>query len=370
MNIQQLKLFSDVVRFGSVNKAAQANYTSPSTLSRSIRELEKTTRIVLFRRGHDGMQLTHQGEEFYMMVQPILNDLQQLEMVYADENSIRDLLRLTMCVQQNSIAMECLIEFYNRYGAEAKYVDIVMAAYSSLVETIDTMMKKRFMLAIVQYNSVQESEIYDYFHHKHLQVLVRKSTQAHVSMNAGHPLAGRDSLTLEDLDGYTRICYMDETVPDLNYYTEADEYASAKRRILIKERGQLIDLLEYTDAYFLGTSPSKLINENPRIRTIPLFGLENEPVTVLLGQQNYTLPRNAQRFVDIFRQVTEEYLGHALRELLPPPDRGSSAAFCDGYDKNRYPCEARPRRGIYSCQKSPTDGYTGTNFPAPRHSSV
>ena len=36
MNIQQLKLFSDVVRFGSVNKAAQANYTSPSTLSRSI----------------------------------------------------------------------------------------------------------------------------------------------------------------------------------------------------------------------------------------------------------------------------------------------------------------------------------------------
>lgn len=295
----------DVVRFGSVNKAAQANYTSPSTLSRSIRELEKTTRIVLFRRGHDGMQLTHQGEEFYMMVQPILNDLQQLERVYADENSIRDLLRLTMCVQQNSIAMECLIEFYNRYGAEAKYVDIVMAAYSSLEETIDTMMKKRFMLAIVQYNSVQESEIYDYFHHKHLQVLVRKSTQAHVVMNAEHPLAGRDSLTLEDLDGYTRICYMDETVPDLNYYTEADEYASARRRILIKERGQLIDLLEYTDAYFLGTGPSKLINENPRIRTIPLFGLENEPVTVLLGQQNYTLSRNAQRFVDIFRQVTE-----------------------------------------------------------------
>ena len=222
MNIQQLKLFSDVVRFGSVNKAAQANYTSPSTLSRSIRELEKTTRIVLFRRGRDGMQLTHQGEEFYMMVQPILNDLQQLERVYADENSIRDLLRLTMCVQQNSIAMECLIEFYNRYGAEARYVDIVMAAYSSLEETIDTMMKKRFMLAIVQYNSVQESEIYDYFHHKHLQVLVRKSTQAHVVMNAEHPLAGRDSLTLEDLDGYTRICYMDETVPDLNYYTEAD----------------------------------------------------------------------------------------------------------------------------------------------------
>ena len=308
MNIQQLRLFSDVVRFGSVNKAAQANYTSPSTLSRSIRELEKATHIVLFRRGHDGMQLTHQGEEFYMMVQPILDDLQQLERAYADENSIRDLLRLTMCVQQNSIAMECLIEFYNRYGAEAKYVDIVMAAYSSLEETINTMMKKRFMLAIVQYNSVQESEIYDYFHHKHLQVLVRKSTQAHVSMNAKHPLAFRDSLTLEDLDGYTRICYMDETVPDLNYhtyYTETDEYSSARRRILIKERGQLINLLEYTDAYFLGTSPSKLINENARIRTIPLFGLENEPVTVLLAQQNYTLHRNAQRFVDIFRQVTE-----------------------------------------------------------------
>ena len=74
----------------------------------------------------------------------------------------------------------------------------------------------------------------------------------------------------------------------------------------IKERGQLINLLEYTDAYFLlGTSPSELINENARIRTIPLFGLENEPVTVLLAQQNYTLHRNAQRFVDIFRQVTE-----------------------------------------------------------------
>lgn len=218
MNIQQLKLFSDVVRFGSVNKAAQANYTSPSTLSRSIRELESDPNCPA-RRGRDGMQLTHQGEEFYMMVQPILNDLQQLERVYADENSIRDLLRLTMCVQQNSIAMECLIEFYNRYGAEARYVDIVMAAYSSLVETIDTMMKKRFMLAIVQYNSVQENEIYDYFHHKHLQVLVRKSTQAHVVMNAEHPLAGRDSLTLEDLTGirasaiWTKQCRISTTTP-------------------------------------------------------------------------------------------------------------------------------------------------------------
>ena len=70
MNIQQLQLFSDVVRFGSVNKAAQANYTSPSTLSRSIRELEKATHIVLFHRRHDGMQLTHQGEEFYTWFSP------------------------------------------------------------------------------------------------------------------------------------------------------------------------------------------------------------------------------------------------------------------------------------------------------------
>lgn len=89
MNIQQLKLFSDVVRFGSVNKAAQANYTSPSTLSRSIRELEKTTRIVLFRRGHDGMQLTHQGEEFYMMVQPCLCQV-KTKKIYFQELSKND----------------------------------------------------------------------------------------------------------------------------------------------------------------------------------------------------------------------------------------------------------------------------------------
>lgn len=51
MNIQQLRLFSDVVRFGSVNKAAQANYTSPSTLSRSIRELEKRPELSCFAAG-------------------------------------------------------------------------------------------------------------------------------------------------------------------------------------------------------------------------------------------------------------------------------------------------------------------------------
>ena len=306
MNIQQLKLFSDVVQYGSVNKAAQVNYISPSTLSRSIQELERSTNTVLFQRSYSGMKLTQQGEEFFVMVQPILYDIQQLEDTYFnDEGS--DLLRLTVCVQQNSLAMQCIIEFYNTYAVQKQHIDIVVPAYSSFNETLDAMIKKHFMLGVVQYNSMEEEDVMDIFNRKRLQVLYRKSTPVHVVINANHPLASRSSLTLEDLDPYPRLSYINTALPDINYHTDTNNYSYMKtaRRILIKERAQLTDLVSYTDAYFLGTSASQITADNSRMRYIPLEGMNNEPVTVLLGYQNHGLNQNAQRFLDIFKRAAE-----------------------------------------------------------------
>ncbi|MBE5784965.1 MAG: LysR family transcriptional regulator [Clostridiales bacterium] len=307
MNIQQLKLFSDVVQYGSVNKAAQVNYISPSTLSRSIQELERSTNTVLFQRSYSGMKLTQQGEEFFVMVQPILHDIQQLEDTYFNEEN-NDLLRLTVCVQQNSIAMQSIIEFYNTYAAQKQHIDIVIPAYSSFNETIDNMIKKHFMLGVVQYNSMEEDDVLDIFNRKRLEVLCRKSTPVHVVINTNHPLASRETLTLEDLEPYPRLSYLNTSVPDINYHTDTNNYSYMKtaRRILIKERAQLTDLVSYTDAYFLGTSACALTADNPRLRFIPLKGMSNEPVTVLLGYQNHTLNLNAQRFLDIFKRATEE----------------------------------------------------------------
>lgn len=72
MRIEDLKIFVDVVRYHSMNIAAEMNYTTPQNLSKIIKRMEDELGVVLFNRSRKGSELTQQGEIFYLQVIDIL----------------------------------------------------------------------------------------------------------------------------------------------------------------------------------------------------------------------------------------------------------------------------------------------------------
>ena len=95
MELQQLKYFCSVVRYGSFTKAAEQEGIAQPTLSLQIRRLEKSVGSILFVRLARSVRLTHAGEIFYSHAKEILSRSKLAEsQVRQLEEGIRGPLRI------------------------------------------------------------------------------------------------------------------------------------------------------------------------------------------------------------------------------------------------------------------------------------
>ena len=58
MKIENIRLFLDVVRYGSINKASEKNFIAQQNLSVIIKNMEKELDTTLFERNNTGIILT------------------------------------------------------------------------------------------------------------------------------------------------------------------------------------------------------------------------------------------------------------------------------------------------------------------------
>ena len=65
VGLRHFRVLLEIVRQGSLTKAAQALNITQSAISKALRELESELGIVLIERGQKGVRLTRVGEDFY-----------------------------------------------------------------------------------------------------------------------------------------------------------------------------------------------------------------------------------------------------------------------------------------------------------------
>ena len=82
MTFRQFTALATVAKHGNITKAAQAMRISQPSLSKQLKALEEDYRIRLFSRNRKGIQLTEDGAEFLMRIDPILAQLKNIEARY------------------------------------------------------------------------------------------------------------------------------------------------------------------------------------------------------------------------------------------------------------------------------------------------
>lgn len=87
MNFQQLQYAVEIAKTGSISAAAKNLFMGQPNLSKSIKELEEETGIVIFHRTSKGVQLTKSGQEFIGYAQTILKQVEKLESLYNKPSS-------------------------------------------------------------------------------------------------------------------------------------------------------------------------------------------------------------------------------------------------------------------------------------------
>ncbi len=92
ISVDQMKYFIEIVKQGSLNKAAQHLYISQPALTKQLGILEKSMKCTLLIRTQSGIKLTASGRYFYersnMIISMINETINKVE-GFSDENTIR-----------------------------------------------------------------------------------------------------------------------------------------------------------------------------------------------------------------------------------------------------------------------------------------
>lgn len=154
MRIEDLKIFVDVVKYHSMNIAAENNFTTPQNLSKIIKRMENELGVVLFKRSKKGSDLTLEGEEFYSNIVTVLQQynkaLEAVE-VKSEDNYAEE-------VEKPKISVVC------SYGG---LNCAVMNAYNLVKESIDGC-----MLEVDEVNSSNTDRLVDHIKSMRFDVII------------------------------------------------------------------------------------------------------------------------------------------------------------------------------------------------------
>lgn len=159
MELNNLRIFVDVMRRGSFAAVARDHDMSPSSVSRAIANLEAELGVRLLQRTTRQMQPTEAGQLYFQRIEPAVDELQQAQLAASDiSQQPAGTLRITTSNTFGNMAIMPLIpEFAQRYPGLSLDVVMTEANLDLLAEGIDVAVR----LGTLNDSSLVATRLYD-----------------------------------------------------------------------------------------------------------------------------------------------------------------------------------------------------------------
>ena len=191
--LKPLRAFCQTVRLGSVSRAAEALFVSQPAVSLQLQALERELGVVLFERSGRRLVPSREGQLLYDMAQPLVESLDGLEAGFRDKVRGLDAGELTIAANSSTILylLPKIVEEFRRRHPDVRLAlqDAISAYGTELLRSDAADLAVGSMLDVP--GDLSYAPIHDFE-----QVLI---------VPHGHPLAGKRTLTLEDLSPWPLI---------------------------------------------------------------------------------------------------------------------------------------------------------------------
>ena len=303
MTLQQLNYIIAISESGSINRAAEKLYVSQPSLTSAIKELEKELGIVIFHRTGRGVTLTAEGADFLPYARQVYGQYLNLMEKYGKGGERKQ--KFGVSCQHYSFAVKAFVETVKAYDVakyefairETKTINVitdVARMHSEIGILYLSDFNRKAMLKLLNANGLA-------FHH-----LI--DCNAYVYLWKGHPLAGRKSISFEDLAPYP--CLSFEQGDDSSFYF-AEEILSTNeypRSIKTTDRATNLNLMTGLNGYTLCSGIiCEELNGSDYI-AVPYEADSNNPNSVM--DVGYVVRSNA-----ILSAMGERYLAEIRRYL-------------------------------------------------------
>lgn len=214
LNIQQLKYLDYIEKTGSINRAAELLFVSPSTISVSLKELEAEVGQQLFTRSSSGMTTTHEGHEFITQARQVLSQLDVMRDLFVNNESERQFFSVSS--QHYDFASEAFSKFINKHPGERFVYRFFEVDTYSVIKNVSQNVSEIGFVYLSEFNRRMLTRL---FEQENLQFHVMWEFQPHVFIRKDHPLTEFESIKYKDLMDYPAITF-EQTEHQNDFLTE------------------------------------------------------------------------------------------------------------------------------------------------------
>lgn len=292
MTLTQLRYVAKVAECGSITEAARRMYVSQPSLSAAIRDLENELGINIFNRSAKGITLTQDGSEFLSYARQIVEQTELVEQRYNEGQTVKRLCAIS--TQHYVFAVNAFVALINSVKTDEYEMTL---RESQTYEIFEDVASYRSELGIIYLSTFNEKVLRKLMRESHLTYTPLYNAGAHVYLGSNHPMAGRKSVTLEEMDEFPYLSYEQGTHNSLYFSEELLPTESHSKTITVTDRATLFALMRGLDAFTIG---SGLINGNLTGGDIVSVPLECEETMQLgyLTNDRARLSPMAQRYIE------------------------------------------------------------------------
>lgn len=265
MTIQQLRYIVYAAETGSITEAAKRCFIAQSSLSATIKEIEKETGITLFIRSRTGITVTQAGAEFLGYARRVLDQMESLEDRYIAE--LPEKIRFGVSAQHYTFTENAFVELAAGFGQERYEFFYNATTTHQVMEDVKNQISDLGILFLSPENEgVLRRKLSDY----HLAFYPLFEAKPHVFLQKHHPLATCATLSIHDLKDYPRINFVQGSYESVYYAEELFSTVKSEKQIRVNDRGAVVNFMIGLNAYTIssGIFPSYLHGVN--IVSVPL----------------------------------------------------------------------------------------------------
>ena len=296
MKLQQLRYVVKVAECGSITEASRRLFVSQPSITASIRDLENEMGVHIFERTNKGVIVSEEGETFLGYARQVLDQADLLEGKY--KGTSEQVPHFSVSCQHYSFAVNAFVDVIREFDA-ARY-DFTLREEQTH-EIIEDVAHMKSELGIL-YLSEQNREVIERMLAANELVFEGLfCATPHVFVCADHPLAGRLSVTLEDLEDYPFLSYEQGSYNSFYYSEELTSTFERRKNIRVRDRATLFNLAMGLNGYTVCSGVISHELNGPGIISIPLDVDEYMEIGIIT-RKNTTLTRYGQAYIEAIRQ--------------------------------------------------------------------
>lgn len=301
MTLQQLRYVVAVAETGNITETAKRLFISQPSLTNAIRELEKEMQIRIFTRTNKGVAVSNEGDLFLSYARQILEQTSLLEERFLNKKERNP--KFSVSCQHYSFAVNAFVDVIRKFGGD-KY-DFTLRE-TQTYEIIEDVSRLKSEIGILYTSSKNEEIILKLMKQNGLIFKELFVANPHVFISSGHPLAGKEILTLEELEEYPYLSFEQGEYNSFYFSEEILSTLDRRKNIKVRDRATLFNLVIGLNGYTVssGVISRELNGEN--IIAKPLAVEESMRIGTIT-QKNMPLSRYGAAYVEaLHRHIPNE----------------------------------------------------------------